>query len=147
MATHVSVAKESADVVLSDKHTSCHAQDRAFGLVHLRARLDNKELCIALRQDHGPQGVADATGGSGMKQALAHARTHCALTDGQVRVMPSRLTSSRTLRLRGHHAAYWTCSAPPTAPTHKAQSCKGAGRINTPGLKPDGQISLSQNFF
>ena len=35
MATHVSVAKESADVVLSDKHTSCHAQDRAFGLVHL----------------------------------------------------------------------------------------------------------------
>ena len=41
-----------------------------------------------------------------MKQALAHARTHCALTDGQVRVMPSRLTSSRTLRLRGHRAAY-----------------------------------------
>ena len=41
-----------------------------------------------------------------MKQALAHARVHCAPTYGQVRVMPSRLTSSRTLRLRGHHAAY-----------------------------------------
>ena len=39
------------------------------------------------------------------------------------------------------------CGTPRTASFHKAQSCKGAGRINTPGLKPDGQISLSQNFF
>ena len=35
MWQHMNVAKESADVVLSDRRTSCHDQDRAFGLVHL----------------------------------------------------------------------------------------------------------------
>ena len=73
-----------------------------------------------------------------MKQALAHVRTHCAPTYGQESVMPPRLTSSRTLRLRGHRPAYRICRTPPTASAYKAQSCKGAGRINTPGLKLDG---------
>ena len=35
MWQHMNVAKESADVALSDRRTSCHDQDRAFGLVHL----------------------------------------------------------------------------------------------------------------
>ena len=53
----------------------------------------------------------------------------CALppTYRQVRVMPLRLTSMRTVRLRGHCAAYRICGTPPTASTHKTWSC------NTPG--------------
>ena len=84
-----------------------------------------------------------------MKHALAHARTHCAPTYGQVRVMPSGLTSPRTLRLtsRGHRAAYGFAEHLELCQCTRRRAAKGAGRINTPGLKPDGRFTLSQNFF
>ena len=34
-----------------------------------------------------------------------------------------------TAQLRGHHAAYRICGTPPTAPAHKARSCKGQGGL------------------
>jgi hypothetical protein len=39
------------------------------------------------------------------------------------------------------------CGTPRTVSMHKAQSCKRAGRINTPGLKPDGRFTLSQKLL
>ena len=33
-----------------------------------------------------------------------------------------------------HHAACRICGAPPTAPTHKARSCKGPGELTHPDL-------------
>ena len=67
-------------------------------------------LCRTMCQTKSrARGIADATEGTGMKQALAYEHVHCAPTAPtcrQVRVMPSRLTSSCTLRLRGHCGAY-----------------------------------------
>ena len=39
------------------------------------------------------------------------------------------------------------CGTARTASMHKAQSYKEAGRINTPELKPDGRLTLSQNVL
>ena len=52
-------------------------------------------------QDSRARGAPTQTEGSSIKQALVHMRAHCALTNGQVRVMPPRHTSSRSLPLGG----------------------------------------------
>ena len=82
-----------------------------------------------------------------MKQALAHARTHCALTDGQVRVMPSRLTSSRALRLRGHHAAYDLRDTSNCVIAQGAEAAKGPGGLTHPDLSQMARFRLAKTSF
>ena len=82
-----------------------------------------------------------------MKEALVHVRTHCVPTYRHMRVMPSRLTSSGTLQLRGHRAAYGFAEHLELCQCTRRRAAKGPGGLTHPDLGQKADLPLAQNFF
>ena len=91
------------------------------------------------------EAFAGATEGSGkMKQALAHARAHCAPTYRQVGIMPSRLTSACTPRLRGHRAAYGFAEHLELRQCTRRRAAKGPGGSTHADLSQMAEFRLAR---